>query len=88
MDQREEPPRVSAQAGRYMGAGLTWAASTLVFMLAGAWAGEHLGSRSLGALIGAFVGAGAGFYWLVRSLAAGGTGGRSEGPRSDDGQPR
>jgi hypothetical protein len=62
--------------GRYMGVGLTLAASTLVFTLAGEWIGERLGSRSLGVLIGAFVGAAAGFYWMIRTLS-GGDGGRA-----------
>jgi hypothetical protein len=71
--------------GRYMGVGLTLAASTLVFTLAGEWIGERLGSRSLGVLIGAFVGAAAGFYWMIRTLR-GGDGGRAGS--SDDGAKR
>ena len=59
------------EATRYLGAGLTWALATLVFLAAGAWLGERMGSRAVGALIGAFVGGAAGFYWLVRQLSAG-----------------
>lgn len=85
MGPRKEEPPASVQVGRYMGVGLTWAVSTLVFMLLGAWLGERLGSRSLGAVIGAFVGGGAGFYWLVRTLTSEGPGvagpGRGDGSR-------
>jgi hypothetical protein len=88
MGPRKEEPPAGVQVGRYLGVGLTWAVSTLVFMLLGAWLGERLGGRSLGALIGAFVGGGAGFYWLVRTLTLEGPGaagpGRGEGP--DDGE--
>jgi uncharacterized membrane protein YgcG len=81
--ERKPPPPAGVEASRYLGAGLTWALSTLLFMLAGAWLGERLGSRSVGAVAGAFLGAAAGFYWLVRQLTAkqgsGGSGGRGSG---------
>jgi positive regulator of sigma E activity len=76
---KDEPPAV--QVGRYMGAGLTWAASTLLFMLLGGWVGEKIGSRELGAVIGAFAGAAAGFWWLVRTLAEAGRKTRDGGER-------
>jgi len=67
-----EPGRpVGVEVARYMSAGLTLAASTMVFMLAGGWVGERLGSRPLGSVVGAFIGATAGFYWLVRVLTSG-----------------
>jgi len=81
MGKPDGQPPVAVQVGRYMGAGLTWAASTLLFMLLGAWLGERLGSRQLGAVIGAFVGGGAGFYWLVRTLTGAQAAGRA---RKDD----
>jgi len=77
---------VTADVGRYLGAGLTWALATLLFLAAGAWLGERLGSRSVGALIGAFVGASAGFVWMVRQLTAGGgSGPGSSGSRASGG---
>lgn len=60
----------SRDVARYMGAGLTWALATLLFLWLGSVVGAWLGSRSVGALIGAFVGAAAGFYSLVRQLSA------------------
>jgi len=73
--------RVPVEVSRYLAAGLTWAVATLVFLAAGAWVGERLGSRPVGALVGAFAGGGAGFYWLVRQLTAGPTSGTG---RSED----
>lgn len=84
MRQRDGQPPVAVQVGRYMGAGLTWAASTLLFMLLGEWLGERLGSSQLGAVIGAFAGGGAGFYWLVRSL----TGAQAAGSGEKDVEKR
>ena len=77
MKQRKPESPVGVEVARYMGAGLTWALSTLVFLLLGAWLGTKLGSRPVGAVIGAFVGAAAGFYWLIRQLTPppGGPGG-------------
>ena len=67
----ERKPGAGIEISRYLSAGLTWALSTLLFMLAGAWVGERLGSRPIGAVAGAFVGGAAGFYWLVRQLISG-----------------
>lgn len=79
LKQRKPELPVGVEVARYMGAGLTWALSTLAFLLLGAWVGTKLGSRPVGAVIGAFIGAGAGFYWLIRQLTPppGGRGGGS-----------
>jgi hypothetical protein len=77
----ERPPAV--EVSRYLSAGLTWALATLLFLFAGAWLGERLGSRPLGAVVGAFVGGGAGFYWLVRQLTAGQQASSGTGPPED-----
>jgi hypothetical protein len=70
--------RPAVEVSRYLGAGLTWAAATLLFLAVGAWLGERAGSRALGALVGAFVGGGAGFYWMVRQLTEAGKSGRND----------
>jgi F0F1-type ATP synthase assembly protein I len=51
-------------AGQYMGYGLQWALATLLFLFLGWWADGWLGTKPLLTIIGAFVGAGAGFYSL------------------------
>lgn len=56
------PPGV--EASRYLGLGLTWALSTALFLYLGWLADGWLGTRPLLTIVGAFVGAGAGFYHL------------------------
>jgi len=55
---------VLTAAGRYTGHGLTWALSTLLFLLGGWWLDGKTGTTPLFMILGAFVGAGAGFYSL------------------------
>lgn len=57
-----------AAAGQYMGLGLTWALSTLLFLLAGWWLDGKVGTTPLFMILGAFVGASAGFYSLYRHV--------------------
>ncbi len=52
------------ETGRYMGYGLNWALSTLLFLLAGWWVDTKLGTGPILLILGAFVGAAAGFYSL------------------------
>lgn len=51
-------------SGQYMGYGLTLALSVLLFLGAGAWLDRKIGTSPWFLIIGAFVGAGAGFYSL------------------------
>ena len=55
-------------AGEYLGHGLTWAASTLLFLWLGSKADAWLGTEPWLTLIGAFLGAGAGFYHMYHHL--------------------
>lgn len=55
-------------AGQYTGYGLTWALSTLLFLLVGWWVDSKLGTMPIFLILGAFVGAGAGFYSLYFHL--------------------
>ena len=57
-----------ASAGRYTGFGLQWALSTLLFLLGGWWLDGKVGLTPLFTILGAFVGAGAGFYSLYRHI--------------------
>jgi F0F1-type ATP synthase assembly protein I len=54
--------------GAYLGHGLTLAASTLLFLWLGTKADEWLNTEPWLALLGAFVGAAAGFYHMVQQL--------------------
>lgn len=53
---------------RYLGAGLTWALSTILFLFLGQAADRRLGSDPVLTLVGAFVGAAAGFYYMYHHL--------------------
>lgn len=57
-----------AEAGRYMGYGLTWALSTALFLFVGRWLDRKLGTEPWLTIIGAFVGGVAGFYSLYYHL--------------------
>lgn len=72
--------RLIAEAGRHLGWGLTWALSTALFLALGWLVDRWLGTVPLFTVIGAFVGAGAGFYSLYRHLSGrpGGGGRRDE----------
>jgi F0F1-type ATP synthase assembly protein I len=69
-EQREEKLSATAQATRFLGVGLTWVGSTVLFLLLGSWADGRLGTKPWLSLLGAVVGAAAGFYYLIRQLAA------------------
>jgi F0F1-type ATP synthase assembly protein I len=61
-----EPTQPGVEA--YLGYGLTLAASTLLFLWLGTKADDWLGTEPWLALVGAFVGAGAGFYHMIYHL--------------------
>ena len=75
---RDEKPPPSVEISRYLGYGLTWALSTLLFLYLGTLADSWLGTRPALTLVGAFVGAAGGFYHMYRNLVknqkGGGTG--------------
>lgn len=71
MRDAEQRPGLAAEMGRYLGAGMTWALSTLVFLWLGVKVDGWLGTRPVATLAGAFVGAGAGLYWMIRHLQSG-----------------
>jgi len=64
-DQR--PPSIE----RYLGLGVTWALSTLLFLWLGTLGDKRLGTEPALTFIGAFVGGGAGFYYMYRELTRG-----------------
>ncbi len=53
---------------RFSGHGLTLAMSTGLFMVGGWWLDGRMGTRPLFTIVGALVGAGAGFYHLLSHL--------------------
>jgi F0F1-type ATP synthase assembly protein I len=64
-DEKGAGPRdVIRASGQFMGLGVTWALAVLLFLGAGAWLDSKLGTAPVLMIVGAFVGAGAGFYSL------------------------
>jgi F0F1-type ATP synthase assembly protein I len=51
-------------SGQFMGHGMAWALSVLLFLAVGAWLDSKLGTSPVLLILGSFVGAGAGFYSL------------------------
>jgi F0F1-type ATP synthase assembly protein I len=67
MTNRKKPP-AQVEISRYLGYGLTWALSTLLFLYLGTLADKWLDTKPALTLLGAFVGAAAGFYYMYRHL--------------------
>ena len=68
-----EPPSATsslASAGAYAGMGLQFALSILLFVWAGQWLDRKLGTEPWCLVIGAFLGAAAGFTAIYRRLTA------------------
>lgn len=61
-DAGAKPPSLAQAAGPYLGYGLQWAVATGLFLFLGWLADGWLGTKPLLTIVGAFVGAGAGFY--------------------------
>lgn len=61
---RDDSQEVIRASGQYLGYGLTWALSVLLFLGVGAWIDGKLGTSPWLLILGAFIGAGAGFYSL------------------------
>ena len=62
------PDSVAFVSARYSGFGLQFAFATLLFLLLGMWLDGKLGTTPWLMILGAFVGAGAGFYSLYFHL--------------------
>jgi F0F1-type ATP synthase assembly protein I len=62
-----QPEYDRSRVGAYLGLGLTFALSALFFAWLGSLLDGRIGTTPAFTLLGAFIGAGAGFYNLVRS---------------------
>lgn len=58
-------------AANYLGTGLQFAGSIVLFLFVGQWLDRRLGTDPWLLLLGVFVGAAAGFYSLYRQLVVG-----------------
>lgn len=53
-----------AEGARFAGLGLTWTLSVLLFLGAGWWLDGRLGTTPIFTILGSFLGAGGGFYYM------------------------
>jgi ATP synthase protein I len=60
--------RPAVEGAEFLGAGIQFAASILVFLFVGRWLDGRLGTEPWLLLLGVMVGASAGFYSLYRQL--------------------
>ncbi len=57
-----------AQGNEYVGAGLQFAVSIILCLLGGRWLDQRLDTSPLFLVLGVFLGAGAGFYSLYKTM--------------------
>jgi F0F1-type ATP synthase assembly protein I len=67
----KQKPSQNVDVARAMSLGLTWALSTALFLYLGMLVDGWLDTKPVFTLVGAFVGAAAGFYYLYSQLMAG-----------------
>jgi len=70
-EKRSQPsPKKGLSGADFAGMGLQFAVAIIVFVFAGQWLDNRLGTNGLFTIVGAFVGAGAAFYNMYRKIAA------------------
>ena len=82
---REDRPSQNVEIARALSVGLTWALSTALFLFLGRLVEGWVGTRPVFTLVGAFIWAAAGFYYVYHQIAQGGKSGR--GPQDRNGKP-
>ena len=68
MTEQQNRPSFAAEGSKYLGVGLTWALSTALFLYLGTVVDGRLGTAPWLSLVGAFVGAAAGFWYMYWHL--------------------
>ena len=80
---REDKPSQNVEMARALSLGLTWALSTALFLYLGSLVDGWLGTKPVFTLIGAFIGAAAGFYYIYSQISAGSGAGKGSGKSKD-----
>jgi F0F1-type ATP synthase assembly protein I len=67
---RKTSPSGGLSGGDFAGVGLQFAAAVVVFLFAGQWLDNRLGTPGFFTIAGVFIGGGAAFYLLYRKITA------------------
>lgn len=67
---RKTSPSGGLSGANFAGVGLQFAASIVIFLFAGQWVDDRLGTRGLFTIAGVFIGGGGAFYLLYRKITA------------------
>jgi F0F1-type ATP synthase assembly protein I len=66
----KQSSRKGLSGGDFAGVGIQFAAAIIVFLFAGQWVDNRLGTNGLFTIAGVFIGAGAAFYNMYRKISA------------------
>jgi F0F1-type ATP synthase assembly protein I len=66
----QQSSRKGLSGGEFAGVGIQFAAAIIIFLFAGQWVDDRLGTGGLFAVAGVFIGAGAAFYSMYRKITA------------------
>jgi len=67
---RESPPSGGLSGADFAGVGLQFAAAIVLFLFAGQWIDNKVGTNGLFTIVGVFVGGAAAFYNMYRKITA------------------
>ena len=67
---RKTSPSGGLSGADFAGVGLQFAAAIVVFLFAGQWVDDKLGTSGLFTIAGVFIGGGAAFYLMYRKITA------------------
>ena len=67
---RKTSPSGRLSGADFAGVGLQFAAAIVIFLFAGQWVDDRLGTNGLFTIAGVFIGGGAAFYLMYRKIAA------------------
>lgn len=66
----QQSSRKGLSGGEFAGVGIQFAAAIIIFLFAGQWVDDRLGTGGLFAVAGVFIGSGAAFYSMYRKITA------------------
>ena len=66
----QQSSRKGLSGGDFAGLGIQFAAAIIIFLYAGQWVDNRIGTNGLFTIVGVFIGAGAAFYNMYRKISA------------------